>query len=69
MPRKIPEIPITERRTLTVTETAAVLGICRCGVYKLFADGKLQSALIAGRRLVPREAIDAMIEAAQATSA
>jgi excisionase family DNA binding protein len=61
MPRQKLQIPITERRTLTVDETAALLGISRASIYKLLDAGKIQSVLIAGRRLFPREAVDALI--------
>ena len=56
-----PQISIAERRTLTVDEVAAVLGISRATIYNLISDGELESVRIRGRRLVAREQIDALI--------
>jgi len=55
------QVPLTEKRAYTVNEAAAVIGISRSSVYNLISDGRLQSVRIAGRRLFPREAIEAMI--------
>ena len=46
------------RLTYTVKETIAVLGLSRASVWRLIADGTLDSALLAGRRLVLADSID-----------
>lgn len=46
---------------LKVEETAALLNVSRTRVYSLLRDGSLKSVKVGGRRLVPREAIEAFI--------
>jgi excisionase family DNA binding protein len=48
---------------LSVSETAAMLGIHRTTVYDLMASGRLRSATLGRRRLIPRTAIDAFVAA------
>ena len=50
-----------ERRAYRVAEFCAAYGVSRSTVYKLQAEGKLRTVLIAGRRLVPVEAAEALL--------
>jgi Helix-turn-helix domain len=50
--------PSLERLTYTVEEAAKVLGICRALAYR---KGVLPTVQIAGRRLVPRRALERML--------
>jgi hypothetical protein len=47
-----------ERLTYTVEEAAKILGICRALAYR---RGVLPTVQIAGRRLVPRRALERML--------
>jgi len=53
--------PANDRRALRVNEAAALYGISRSTIYVLMARGTLRKVKIAGRRLVPRDAIEALI--------
>ncbi len=44
-----------------VNEAAKALGISRAFLYQLFASGKLRSVKVAGRRIVPADAIRALL--------
>jgi hypothetical protein len=50
--------PPLERRTYTIEEAAKILGICRAVAYR---KGVLPTVKIAGRRLVPKEALERML--------
>jgi hypothetical protein len=47
-----------ERETYTVSEAAEILGICRALAYR---EGVLPTVRIAGRLLVPKQAIDRLL--------
>ena len=47
-----------ERQTYTVEEAAKILGICRAVAYR---KGVLPTVQIAGRRLVPKVALERML--------
>jgi hypothetical protein len=47
-----------ERQTYTIEEAAKILGICRALAYR---KGVLPTVQIAGRRLVPKAALDRML--------
>ena len=47
-----------ERQTYTVEEAAKILGICRAVAYR---PGVLPTVKIAGRRLVPKQALERML--------
>ncbi len=47
-----------ERQTYTIEEAAKIVGICRAVAYR---KGVLPTVLIAGRRLVPKVALDRML--------
>lgn len=61
-----PAIAICDKQALHVEEACQVIGISRAGIYKLFASGELRSVKLAGRRLVPAEAIRALLSAVAA---
>lgn len=48
---------------LSVNETAELLGIHRATVYDLLAQGQLRSTTLGRRRLIPRAAVEAFVEA------
>jgi hypothetical protein len=47
-----------ERQTYTIEEAAKILGICRAVAYR---KGVLPTVRIAGRRLVPKQALARML--------
>jgi excisionase family DNA binding protein len=55
---------VTDRVTLSVPEAAAVLGVSDDLVYELIARGELPSIVLGRRKLVPRRAIDMVIDRA-----
>ena len=59
----------TDRLTLTVEEAAQLLGISRALGYELVARGELPSIRLGRRILVPRRALDALLDAASLESA
>jgi excisionase family DNA binding protein len=59
----IPEIPLADRKTFTLGEAAGLRGLCVSTLYNLMGHGRLQTIKIGGRRLVTREALDALIGA------
>ena len=62
----IPEIPLAERKTFSLGEAAGLTGLCVSTLYNLMGDGRLQSIKVGGRRLVTREALDALLVASGA---
>lgn len=52
-----------ERLTLSITETAAALGVSRPMVYRLIQSGGFPVLNIGSRRLVPKKALEDWIEA------
>ena len=58
-----------DRLTLTVEEAAQLLGISRALGYELVARGELPSIHLGRRIVVPRRALDAMLDAASLESA
>ena len=51
-----------EKRAYRVNEAVAVYRLSRSTLYKLIAEGNLRTVKIAGRRLIPRDAIEALFE-------
>jgi excisionase family DNA binding protein len=49
------------RRALSIKETAETCGVSRATLYRLMADGKLETLKIGARRLVPVVAIDRLL--------
>jgi excisionase family DNA binding protein len=50
-----------ERRVYLVDEAAAAYRLSRSTLYKLMAAGTLRSVKVGGRRLIPVEALEALI--------
>jgi excisionase family DNA binding protein len=48
-------------RALSIKEAAEACNLSRATVYRLIADGKLETRKIGARRLVPVGAIDALL--------
>jgi len=53
---------LRERLALRVNEAAAVTGLSRSTLYVLMRNGALRSVRVAGRRLIPREALEALLQ-------
>jgi excisionase family DNA binding protein len=54
-----------DRQTLTVEEAAALLGIGRTSAYQAVASGQLPVVRIGRRLLVPRAALERLLDGAQ----
>jgi excisionase family DNA binding protein len=64
----VPGIPLSERRTYTMGEVAALLGMSVATLYTERARGRLQTIRLAGRRLITRDALEAYIATARRDS-
>jgi excisionase family DNA binding protein len=53
-----------EKRALRINEASALYGISRSTIYKIMAAGTLRTVKIGGRRLIPRDALEALISGA-----
>jgi excisionase family DNA binding protein len=69
MSRHYPDIPLSERRGLSVLETAALYGISRATVYNLIANRKLTTSKIMGRRIILRESAEALLRPSHSAAA
>jgi hypothetical protein len=47
-----------------VNDAIRVSGLSRSSIYKLIGEGKLRSVLVAGRRLIPADALRALLRGA-----
>lgn len=52
----------------SILDAAQYLGVSRSQVYRLLADGSLDSLKIGTRRLIRRDAMDALLERSAVTS-
>ena len=59
----------TERLTLTVDEAGKALGLSRCGAYEAVARGEIPSVKVGRRILVPRAALERMLDVHSTSSA
>jgi excisionase family DNA binding protein len=50
------------RRAYSPKEAAAVLGLCERSIYNLIERGKLPDIRVLSRRLIPVEAIEALLK-------
>jgi excisionase family DNA binding protein len=50
-----------ERRAFGVNEACQALGLSRSTIYKLIATERLRSVRVAGRRLIPADAVEALV--------
>ncbi len=62
---RVSAIPLEDRLTLTVEEAARLLGISRSLAYEAVAAGKLPSIRIGRRVLVPRAALERLLDGEQ----
>ncbi len=53
--------PETEKRAFHVKDAAKAYGWSRSTLYKMMKDGTLRSVRVGGRRLIPRDALEALI--------
>jgi excisionase family DNA binding protein len=53
--------PFDERRAFRINKAVAAYRLSRTTLYKLIAAGKLRTAKIGGRRLIPRDALEALL--------
>lgn len=60
-------MPPMEALTYTIAETAQLLGISKTSAYLWARQGKLPTLKIGGRRIVPRAALNRMLEGAKCT--
>jgi excisionase family DNA binding protein len=49
-------------RAYTIDGFCRAFGIGRTSVYKLIGDGKLRTVMVAGRRLIPADAAEALLQ-------
>lgn len=57
-----------ERLTYSVTEVAKLLGISRASAYTHVRTGLIPSVTLGGRIVVPRRALEAMLDVEQKAS-
>jgi excisionase family DNA binding protein len=62
MPRNPPNILPDDRIALRINDAVAVSGLSRSTLYKLHAEGKLRAVKVAGRRLILREDLQALLQ-------
>jgi len=51
-----------EKRAYKVDEAARIYGLSRSSLYILMRSGQLRSVFVAGRRLLPRDALEALLD-------
>lgn len=61
--QKVSSPPIAECFAFRVNDAAKLIGWSRSNIYKQMKRGKLHTVKVGGRRLVPREAIEALLKA------
>jgi excisionase family DNA binding protein len=54
-------IPTEKKITLRLDEAQAVSGLSRSTLYELIKSGRLRAVKVAGRRLIPRDALEALL--------
>jgi excisionase family DNA binding protein len=54
-------ITLDEIRALRLKDVTTRYGLSRSTLYKLMGEGNLRSVKVGGRRLIPRDAIEALI--------
>jgi excisionase family DNA binding protein len=57
-------VSTSDKRALHILDAAAIYGLSRSTLYKLMSAGKLRTVKVGGRRLIPKDAIEALIAAA-----
>jgi excisionase family DNA binding protein len=61
--KKVSELSFEQRLTMSPTETANMLGICRSGVYSLIKTGRLEVVKLGNRTGVTTRSIRALLPA------
>jgi excisionase family DNA binding protein len=56
---------LDEKRALRVKDASALYGLSRSTLYVLMDAGKLRSVKIGGRRLIPRDALESLLNSAE----
>jgi excisionase family DNA binding protein len=54
-------VPSERPRAYRVNDFCRLYGIGRTGVYRLIKEGKLPSVVVAGRRVIPTDAAEALL--------
>ncbi len=54
-------VPTENKITLRLAEAQAVSGLSRSTLYELIKSGRLRAVKVAGRRLIPRDALEAFL--------
>jgi excisionase family DNA binding protein len=62
------EMESNQRLTVTVPEAAEILGISRSFAYELIGRGELPVVRFGRRAVVPRRALEALLDVVRATS-
>ena len=55
------KIPLEHKITLRLDEAEAASGLSRSTLYELIKSGRLRAVKVAGRRLIPRDALEALL--------
>jgi excisionase family DNA binding protein len=61
MARQALSIPTENKITLRLDEAQAVSGLSRSTLYELIKSGRLRAVKVAGRRLIPRDALEQLL--------
>ena len=56
-----PNVHTPEKRAYHIKEAVAAYGWSRSTLYKMMNDGTLRTVKVGGRRLIPRDALEALI--------
>jgi hypothetical protein len=62
--RRSPPPPPLQPLAYRVNDAIKVSGLSRSSIYKLIGEGKLRSVLVAGRRLIPADALRDLLRGA-----
>ncbi len=60
-----PPLPPSVALAYTVNDAVQVSGLSRSSIYELIAEKKLRSILVAGRRLIPADALRELLQGAE----
>jgi excisionase family DNA binding protein len=56
-----PPAPLDAALCYNVPDAASVVGLSRATLFKMIKEGRLRSIFVAGRRLIPADALRALI--------